>query len=159
MVLFAGKSLNSGINVRSEIKVPSGNEEGLLGSGGTDIGLSVDYARNISSHWIWGVMVSLTYLSDGAFELRQQKHIAALGSHLVYRVKPRFALKLQWDLNSAPYQSLSLVPLTKPGGVLSFGGTIRLTDQDRIDLFFMENLPHAETAPDFGFKLEFARRI
>ena len=104
-------------------------------------------------------MVSLTYLSDGAFELHQQKYIAALGSHLVYRVKPRLSLKLQWDLNSAPYQSLSLTPFAKPGGFLSFGGTIRLTDQDRIDLFFMENLPHTETAPDFGFKLEFARRI
>ena len=159
VVLFAGKSLSPAINVRSEIKLPSGNKEKLLGSGGTDIGFSVDYTRNISSYWVWSAMVSLTYLSDGAFELHQQKYIAALGSHLVYRVKPRLALKLQWDLNSAPYQSLSLVPLTKPGGVLSFGGTIRLTDQDCIDLFFMENVPHTETAPDFGFKLEFARRI
>ena len=159
VVLFAGKSLSSGINVRSEIKVPSGNEEGLLGSGGTDAGLSVDYARNISSHWIWGVMVSLTYVSDGGFEVDQESLIAALSSHLVYRVRPRLALKLQWDLNSRPYKSFSLSPLAKLGGVFSFGGTIRLTDQDRIDIFFMENLPHTETAPDFGFKLEFARRI
>ena len=59
----------------------------------------------------------------------------------------------------SPLQSVSLGPFAKPGGVLSFGGTVRLTDQDRIDFFFMENLPHNETAPDFGFELEFARRI
>ena len=159
VVLFAGKSLSSGMNLRSEMKLPSGNEEELLGSGGTDIGLSVDYARDISSHWTWSVMVSLTYLSGGALGLDQEKFIAALGSHLVYRVKPKFALKLQWDWNSPPYKSLSLTPLAKPGGVLTFGGTVRLSDQDRINLFFMENLPHAETAPDFGFKFEFARRI
>ena len=159
VALFAGKSLSSGVNLRSEIKLPSGNEAGLLGSGGTDVGLSIDYTRDISSRWIWSAMVSFTHLSSGALGLDQERFVAALGSHLVYRVKPRLSLKLQWDLNSRPYKSMSLGPFAKPGGVLSFGGTVRLTDQDRIDLYFMENLPHNETAPDFGFKLEFARRI
>ena len=159
VVLFAGKSLSSGVNLRSELKLPSGNDEELLGSGGTDIGLSVDYTRGIATRWIWSAMLSFTHLSAGALGSDQESFIAALGSHLVYRVKPRLSLKLQWDLNSRPYRSASLGPFAKPGGVLSFGGTFRLTDQDRIDVVFMENLPHTETAPDFGFKFEFARRI
>ena len=49
VVLFAGKSLSSGVNFRSEIKLPFGNEAELLGSGGTDVGLSIDYTRYILS--------------------------------------------------------------------------------------------------------------
>ena len=159
VVLFAGKSLSSGVNLRSEIKLPSGNEDELLGSGGADVGLSIDYTRDIATRWIWSAMLSFTHLSTGVLGLDQERFIAALGSHLVYRVKPRLSLKLQWDLNSRPSKSVSLGPFAKPGGVLSFGGSFRLTDQDRIDVVFMENLPHTETAPDFGFKFEFARRI
>ena len=159
VVLFAGKSLSSGVNLRSELKLPSGNDEELLGSGGTDIGLSVDYTRGIATRWIWSAMLSFTHLSAGALGSDQERFIAALGSHLVYRVKPRLSLKLQWDLNSRPYRSVSLGPFAKPGGVLSFGGTFRLTDQDRIDVVFMENLPHTETAPDFGFKMSCRRNL
>ena len=61
----------------------------------------------------FGLMVSFTRLSSGALGLDQKRFVAALGSHLVYRVKPRLSLKLQWDLNSRPYKLVSLGPFTK----------------------------------------------
>ena len=73
-------------------------------------------------------------------------------------MKPSLALKVQWDFSSGPYRHPDLEPLTKTAGVLSFGGSLRITDQDRLDLVFIENIPNGEAAPDFGFKLELTRQ-
>ena len=158
-VLFVGKSREIGVNVRAEIKVPTGETDNLLGSGGADIGVSADYGRYIAPRWVWGAMMSLTYLSEGAVEIDHESLVFALSSHLVFRISPVLALKLQWDLHSRPYKTINLEPLAKIGGILSFGGTIKLSERDRLDVIFVENVPIGETAPDFGFKLELARRI
>ena len=159
VVLLVGKSFRSNINLRSELKIPTGNPKHLLGSGGIDFGLSFSYQRYLSADWIWGGMIALSYLSDSETGLINEDFILAASGHLVFRVKPRLALKLQWDLNSSPYSSISLDPFSKLGGVLAFGGTIKVSQRDRLDVIFTENLPNGETSPDFGFKLEFARRI
>ena len=130
-----------------------------MGSGGTDFNVSLDYRRRLASYWAWGESLSLSYLANNEIGLTNQSFIVTVSSHLVYRVKPRLALKIQWDLNTRPYKYTGLEPLAKIGGILSFGGTIRLSNQDRLDLIFMENLPNGEAAPDFGFKMELSRRI
>ena len=106
-----------------------------------------------------GGRLSLAYLGDNDVGLKNQTVIAAISSHLAYRVRPRLALKLQWDLNTRAYKDIELEPLNQIGGVLSFGGTIKLTNRDRLDLIFLENVPNGEAAPDFGFKMELSRRI
>ncbi len=159
VVVFAGKALSKNMTLRSELKLPTGKSEALLGSGGADFNLSLDYRRRLAEGWNWGGSVSLTYLTGNDLGLKSQNVVAAVSSHLVYRVKPRLALKVQCDLNTRPYKGVDLEPLNQVGGVLSFGGTVKLTDEDRLDLIFMENLPNGETAPDFGFKIELSRRI
>ena len=158
VALFVGKELTSNLVLRSQLKLPTGAPEKLMGSGGTDFNVSVDYVRNLGNAWSWGGSASLAYLSGNELGLTNQDVVAALGSHIVYRVKPSLALKVQWDFSSGPYRHPDLEPLTKTAGVLSFGGSLRITDQDRLDLVFIENTPNGEAAPDFGFKLELTRR-
>jgi len=158
VALFVGKELTSNLVLRSQLKLPTGAPEKLMGSGGTDFNVSVDYVRNLGNAWSWGGSASLAYLSGNELGLTNQDVVAALGSHIVYRVKPSLALKVQWDFSSGPYRHPDLEPLTKTAGVLSFGGSLRITDQDRLDLVFIENIPNGEAAPDFGFKLELTRR-
>ena len=158
VALFVGKELTSNLVLRSQLKLPTGAPEKLMGSGGTDFNVSVDYARNLGNAWSWGGSASLAYLSGNELGLTNQDVVAALGSHIVYRVKPSLALKVQWDFSSGPYRHPDLEPLIKTAGVLSFGGSLRITDQDRLDLVFIENIPNGEAAPDFGFKLELTRR-
>jgi hypothetical protein len=119
----------------------------------------LDYQRRLAEHWNWGGSLSLVYLTDNDIGLMNQDILAAISSYLVYRVKPRLALKIQWDLNTRAYKKVDLEPMNKFGGVLSFGGTLKLSDRDRLDLIFMENLPNGEASPDFGFKMELSRRI
>ena len=158
VALFVGKELTSNLVLRSQLKLPTGAPEKLMGSGGTDFNVSVDYVRNLGNAWSRGGSASLAYLSKNELGLTNQDVVAALGSHIVYRVKPSLALKVQWDFSSGPYRHPDLEPLTKTAGVLSFGGSLRITDQDRLDLVFIENIPNGEAAPDFGFKLELTRR-
>ena len=141
VALFVGKELTSNLVLRSQLKLPTGAPEKLMGSGGTDFNVSVDYVRNLGNAWSWGGSASLAYLSGNELGLTNQDVVAALGSHIVYRVKPSLALKVQWDFSSGPYRHPDLEPLIKAAGVLSFGGSLRITDQDRLDLVFIENIP------------------
>ena len=159
VVVFAGKALSANMTLRSELKLPTGKSERLMGSGGTDVNLSLDYQRRLAEHWNWGGSLSLVYLADNEIGLMNQDVLVAISSYLVYKVKPRLALKIQWDLNTRAYKKVDLEPMNNFGAVLSFGGTFKLSDRDRLDLIFMENLPNGEAAPDFGFKMELSRRI
>ena len=159
VVVFVGKALSPDLTLRSELKLPSGKTDRLMGSGGADINVSLDYRRRFGNVWNWGGRLSLAYLGDNDIGLKNQNVIAAISSHLAYPVKPRLALKLQWDLNTRAYKDIQLEPLNQIGGVLSFGGTIKLTNRDRLDLIFLENVPNGEAAPDFGFKMELSRRM
>ena len=162
--LSLGRSVDLGDGsatmVRLQVKLPTGESDELLGSGGTDLALAIDHERDLTPRLRWGLNGAVTALGDGdVLDELVRPFVAQFGTSFAYRVADSVALKLRWDVHSQPYEATSLKQLNEIAYVLSFGGTIRLAPSAYLDLIVTENYPHPEIAPDVAFRVGFRWRL
>ena len=139
--------------LRASLKLPTGDEDRLLGSGSTDFALWLTGSRSFrgGSLALFAAAGGLL-MSDGDVLEDQQRNAVAFGTlGGGWRPLPRLALKLQFDGHTPFYRDSGLRELD--GSVqLALGGTIGLTETLDLDLAVVEDII-ADSAPDVVFHL------
>ena len=156
--LIGGIRLGSGEQryaLRIGVKLPTGDSDTLLGSGGTDLSLGI---AGEYDDWLGlGGLSTFFYASVvrlGEPDLladRYREFVSQLAFGAGYPVSERIELRAQLRLRSAIYDS-NLVNLGEPAAALTFGGNIRLGNRWRLSLAVAEDIK-VHSAPDVTFQL------
>lgn len=137
------------LGLRASLELPTGDPDRLLGSGSTDLALSLHAAeRSLGSYGITAYgHLGLLFTSDGDVLTERQRHRVLFGGlGLDWRVWGPLALKAQLDAHGSFYRS-ELAQLGSSSIQLTLGGTIHLGDETALDLAIGENL-YTDTIPD-----------
>lgn len=147
----------AGFRARATLKLPTGEPDDLLGSGGADVALSVARDWRLGQRWDAHVALGATWLDDGdVLPDYVRPVVGTLRAKMGFRAAPWLALKVQWDVHTQVYERVRLRHLNEIAYVLSFGGTLRTGDY-LLDVVVTENYPHPEITPDVAFQLGLRR--
>lgn len=145
--------------LRPQIKLPTGDADHLLGSGGTDVSVGLTYSDFEILRKLNMVLTShagVLYMGNTKVLRDKQLHFAGYGgASLGWLATKHLEFKLQMDLHSALYDS----ELKQLGSSLQLlaGGTAHLPGNVLLDLGISEQLI-TDATPDVGFYL-FVRRL
>lgn len=157
--LFGGYQLRETERHRSAlrlgIKFPTGDEDRLLGSGGTDVsvGLAGDWQNlgdrmNLSAFY----RLNLTYIGEPAFLSDRYRELVGQASAGVrWRVVPAIGLTVQANVRSPLYDA-EVEMLGETSVALTFGGDIQLSERFRLLIGVGEDIKVGST-PDVSFQL------
>jgi hypothetical protein len=163
--LFAAASLYRAedggreLSLRGSLKLPTGNGARLLGSGGTDLAISLNAVERLwSSSGLTGFgRLGLLALGSGDVLATRQRHAVAFGGlGLSWRPWSRVDLKAQLEGYGPFYQS-ELPQLGTTSVQLTVGGTIHLGRSTTLDLAVGENL-FVDSIPDVVFHVTVSHR-
>ncbi len=162
---FLRKRLSPKFIASVGVKAPTGNPGGLLGSGAFDGGANLEYRTLLRKKLQLDASAGLvvqgkpTVLKHGRTLVDQE----FLG--LTYLRNSRDAWIAQWQAESSA-TNIGLASNDGPHRMLTFGYERRLTDKERLDLYFSEDhdlVPGApllvNIAPDFTIGVRFVRRF
>ena len=138
------------LTVQASVKLPTGDEDVLAGSGGTDWSLTLfraarATARSRPAGWFWGVgLLGLGVPDRIEFDTRRTAVVGVVGGG--WQLARRLGLKAQLDVHGALYDS----PLEEIGDTAiqaTFGGWVQLGERGVLDLAVVEDIA-VSTAPD-----------
>ena len=143
--------------LRFSIKLPTGDSDELLGSGGTDISLGL--ASDVVG--LWGraelsgfYRVNVTYLGEpDRLADRYNNLVGQISFGLGYNVHRNVGLRVQSRIRSAVYDS-EIENLGTASVSLTFGAAFRMSDRHRLVLSVGEGL-NTRAAPDVSFQITF----
>jgi hypothetical protein len=148
----------SGVLLKGTLKLPTGDADFLTGSGGTDFSLSA-FRQNqaifvgVPAGLYWGA--GLMSINDSALFTDRHKDWVAFGTlGAGWSVRPKFGLKLQFDLHSKFYGS-ELDEMGKASIQVSMGGWWSLDESRRLNIAIGEDLV-VSTAPDISIHVDFS---
>jgi hypothetical protein len=148
-------------SVHMGLKLPSGDEDSLLGSGAPDLSFWLTGSdEKLMQGWPFGGYGHMGILLMGKAEVlqQQQREIVMFGTLGVnWPVYQWLNLKVQVDAHTPFYHSKS----DQLGGsavMLTFGGTIPLDGGDHIDLSLGENMT-TDMVPDLIFNIRYETRF
>jgi hypothetical protein len=137
--------------LRGGVKFGTGEAGSLLGSGGNDAYLGLNFSHSASAvvlHANGGIL--LLGSSDVLDDIREDW--VAYGSGAIsWPVSNRISLKAQLDVHTAFYDS-ELTELGSSSAQLLLGGSIRLSEKMFLDLSVSEDIA-VDTAPDVVFQI------
>lgn len=139
---------------RSVLKLPTGDPDYLLGSGGTDVsaGLSyTDFELLGFMNMVVSANLGLLYMGDSDVLAEMHNNFAGFGgASLNWQALKWLELKLQMDLHTAMYDT-ELIQLGD-SLQLTAGGTVQLPGDVFLDLGITEQLT-TDATPDYGMYL------
>ena len=139
--------------LRTSLKLPTGDEDRLLGSGSTDLALWLSGSQGFrkGSLALFGAAGALL-MSKGHVLPDQQRHVVAFGTlGGGWRPLSRLALKIQVDGHTSFYRDSNLPELSE-SMQLTMGGTLGLTNSLALDVAVSEDIV-VDSAPDVVFHL------
>ena len=139
--------------LRTSLKLPTGNEDNLLGSGSTDLALWLSsshfYRQDTVALFASGGLLLMTN-SDVLAE--QQRNVVGFGSlGVAWQTFDTVSLKIQFDGHSAFYDDSEFDELGE-SVQLVIGGTIAIGADTSLDLGVSEDIV-VDSAPDVVFHL------
>jgi len=164
--LFAATTLHRAedgsreLSLHGSLKLPTGDSARLLGSGSTDLALSINAVeRGLRSYRITGYgRLGLLASGDSDILATRQRHLVAFGSlGLSWRAGGHVDLKAQLDGHGSFYQS-ELPQLGSNSIQLTVGGTIYFGRATALDLALGENL-FTDTIPDLHLNITVSHRF
>jgi hypothetical protein len=158
MQWLIGKTLHAADDaatvVRGHFKLPTGDEDQLLGSRGVDLGVTLHHVRQLQAKWSVGLSVGATYLSEGDVLPQQTRpFVGHAGGFTSYAATERLRLTVQWDVHSQVFDDTRLRQLNEIAYVLSFGADMKF-GRSNVRFAVVENYPHPKITPDVAFFLE-----
>lgn len=131
------------------IKLPTGDEDKLTGSGATDVSLLLAGQHRFGTRWSLFGQASVTWLGNGGFVAAEQRSVVWGGlAGLSWQVWRGLSLKAQIDAHSAAFDSA--LDFLNEAVVLTVGGDYRFASGWRFDLGVSEDLA-VEHSPDVVF--------
>ncbi len=147
--------------IRTQLKLPTGNSNDLLGSGSVDLAIFLTGSMNRSTEWgTLGLFASAGGMvsSNGEILKQQRNNLIGFGAAGIgWAPASWIAFKVQTNLNSPFYRS-SLDELGTTAVNLTGGGTLKLLDNYLLDIAVGEDVAVA-TAPDVTFHLGLSKRF
>ncbi len=141
--------------VRFSVKLPTGEAEDLLGSGGVDVsaGLAGDWSGlGESGKWSAFYRLNLIYLGEPEYLSDiYNEFIGQASGGVSWQVAERVGLSVQAQVRSALYDA-EVEPLGETSVMLTFGGDIRLSESTSLVLAVGEDIK-VDSAPDVSFQL------
>lgn len=137
--------------LRLSVKLPTGDAERLLGSGGTDV--SLGFAGDVIGTEFRGFYrLSVTHLGEPDLLADiYREFVGQASAGFSWSLHPRFALNAQSTLRSAIYDS-DIETLGEAALTLTFGGTIGINDRWTLALGVAEDIK-VNSAPDVTFNV------
>ncbi|MFA5514665.1 MAG: DUF3187 family protein [Desulfuromonadales bacterium] len=154
MVRTAGED-PSAAALRLSLKLPTGDSDKLLGSGSTDLALSLAGQRALPTEERLAVFASLGALltTDGEVLEEQRRNLAGFGSlGFGWAACDWLSLKIQLDGHTALYKDSSLTEINAHSLQLVLGGALQLAEGITLDLAVGEDIV-VDSAPDVVFHL------
>ncbi len=149
--LWGETSGSSSAALHLSLKLPTGDSERLLGSGSTDLALSLAGARNwpleLGRLSVFG-SAGLLLMGDSEVLEEQQRPAVGFGSlGAGWAPRERFGLKLQLNGHSSFYRDSNLNEIDSGSVQLTVGASLGLTPATVLDLAVTEDIL-VDTAPD-----------
>jgi len=148
--------------LRGSLKLPTGDEDRLLGSGSTDLALwlsGTDASLLSSGRLTLYGAAGLLYLTDGDLLPDLQRHWVGFGTlGCGYAPWRPVAFKVQVDGHSSFYHGSVLDEIDSASAQLTVGGTIFFSDRSALDLGVSEDIV-VNTSPDVVFHLALRRQF
>jgi Protein of unknown function (DUF3187) len=148
------------LGLRASLELPTGDSARLLGSGSTDLALSVNATERGwgSQRLTWFGRLGLLASTDSEVLAARQRHAVIFGGlALNWRAWSRVDLKAQLDVHGPFYRS-ELPQLDSTSVQVTFGGTIHLGPATALDLALGENL-FIDTIPDVLLNVTLSHRM
>ena len=156
---------NDGMVVRATVKLPSGDEDVLAGSGGYSASAWAEtsgaFAGSAGSRrWLYAATLGI--LAGEAPE-----NLSAIGGRFIvfgrfgvtWRALEDLDLTVQVDAHSSPYGTSALSPLSDVAVVLGLGGTLRIMEHMALDVAVTEDDGTWHAAPDIGLHVAMRWRL
>jgi hypothetical protein len=141
--------------LRSVLKLPTGDADKLLGSGGVDVSVGLSFT-DVESLSAWNLYYALqggaVLTGDSDLFSNQEDAIGYAGVHLGWQAFRELVFKAQFDYHTAFYDSA----LAQLGSSiqLTVGGTAELPGRILMDAGMSQNMS-TDATPDVGFYLTF----
>jgi len=148
--------------LRSNLKLPTGDSDRLLGSGSWDLALWLSgeqrWENAVGEMLLYGGGGAL-FSSDGDLLPEQRRNLAATVS-LGLGLQPwsRLGLQLQFDGHSALFEDSAFKELDQFAGQLAIGGSLGLGENTELEIAVIEDVV-VETAPDVVFHFALRHRF
>ena len=156
---------NDGLAVRAAVRLPTGDEDSLTGSGGLSASLWAETSGALpgsadSRRWLYAATL-------GALLAQAPKNLPGFDREFVafgrfgvtWRPLARLTLTVQVDVHSSAYGSSRVSPLSDPSVMLGFGGALKLDDRTTLEIAVTEDDGARDAAPDIGLHVALRRRL
>jgi hypothetical protein len=149
-----------GLTVRASMKIATGDEAILAGSGATDLMVTLLRTRPVqlrrrAAGYYWGAgVVALNHPKLIPIKNEDFAVVAVAGGGL--SIRPRIGLKAQLELHT-PFYDSPFEELGQTSVQISMGGWWALREGARLDVAVSEDL-HVSTAPDIVLHADFTWR-
>ena len=143
--------------LRTTLKLPTGDEDHLFGSGGYAFSMSLSAAAKPAENIHMFAAAGATYLTEGdVLGDRQNNLVATATLGLGWIFRPHILLSAQLDLNTKVYDDSDLDAISGQAGVLYVSAQYRFSNQSLLQLGFTEDVINKDAAPDFGLRFGFS---
>lgn len=140
----------SAVSTWLTVDIPVGDSNDLLGSGATDVALSLAGQTQLAEHWQVFGQVDAVWLGEGDILPRYQESFAWAGlAGVSWNAWRSLDLTVQFYANSRIFD-VSINGLSGDAIVLSYGGTYRTTGGWRFDFGMNEDI-EVNASPDATF--------
>ena len=156
---------NDGLAIRAAVKLPTGDEELLAGSGGISASIWAETSGALpvaadSRSWLYAATV-------GALLAKAPRHLPRFDREFIifgrfgvtWRPLPRLTLTVQIDLHSSAYDSSDVSPLSDPSVMLGMGGALQLNERTTLEIAVTEDNGSQFSAPDIGLHVALRRML
>ena len=151
------KSWVENLKFGAKLKVPTGDQNRLTGSGTHDVVLWLSAANPLADKFthFFTIGGALIEQSRGLLSDIRNPGYGFLSYGVAWRYSPAIDLKLQLDTRSAIYTQTDLLPL-RSATTISFGGTLRVSKDYVLDVAIVEDIA-VGAAPDVVFQINVTR--
>jgi len=148
---------NDGLALRASLKLPTGDDGSLAGSGGFAASLWAETSgvlpwADAERRWLYAATL-------GVLAAQAPKVLPELGSRMVtfarfgitWRPFDRLTLTTQIDVHTSPYSGTTVVPLADMAVIVGMGGALKISEHAALEVAVMEDDGTRRAGPDVGF--------
>lgn len=156
---------NDGLAIRASVKLPTGDEDSLAGSGGFSSSVWAETSgalpgASASRAWLYAATLG-ALVAEAPRNLPEfsREWIVFGRFGVTWRPLARLALTAQIDVHSSPYGSSRASPLSDPIVLMGIGGALRLSARTTLEVALTEDDGSRVSAPDVGLRIALRRRL
>ena len=147
---------NDGMAVRTMVKLPTGDEDDLVGSGGFSVSAWAETSGSLSAstasrEWLYGATLGIL-VGEAPSSLPDigGRFIAFGRFSVTWQLSADFNLTTQVDVHSSPYGASAVTPLSDPIVMIGLGGSWRFSEDMSLEIAVTEDDGTFHAAPDTG---------